>query len=78
MGTERNKMLITKDDYIVNTGDIVKFSGYYEYVKNAIKGEIPCLPEKGEGVRVIMQNTNAPTIESCRHAAVWRLVEKLP
>ena len=74
----KTKILITKDDYVVKSNEIVKVTGYYEYVRNADISEIPCMPEKGEGVGLFTKGKSAPVIKSCGHLAMWRLVhEKL-
>lgn len=63
------------DNITVQSGDPAPESGHYLYKKNAVRGELPCIPESGEKVITLSRGDPVPFVKSCNdHAAVYRLM----
>lgn len=69
--------MLATEEVSVKSGEIVRVSGHYLYLKNAVRGEIPCLPTNEEKAVVLERGQKAPYITSCQnHAAVYELVAR--
>lgn len=48
------------DNITVQSGDPAPESGHYLYKKNAVRGELPCIPESGEKVITLSRGDPSP------------------